>query len=155
MEIRRAQQKDLEGIGSLLYQVLEVHHRGRPDLFYGGVKKYTDDEVLEIFADPLRPVFVAVEGSKVLGYAFCIFRQISSSHILKSIKTLYLDDLCVDEAARGKGVGTALYQRVVDFARESGCYNLTLNVWSCNPSAMRFYQKLGLTEQKVEMEKIL
>lgn len=155
MEIRFAKNEDLEGINSLLYQVLEVHHKGRPDLFYGGVKKYTDEEILQILQDPQTPVFVAEEGGSILGYAFCIFTEVKGSHILKDVKTLYLDDLCVDEACRGKHVGKALYERVLDFAKESGCYNLTLNVWSCNAGAMKFYEKMGLVPQKTMLEQIL
>ena len=155
MEIRKAKECDLEGIGSLLSQVLEVHHKGRPDLFYSGVKKYTDKEVLQILADPARPVFVAVEEGKVLGYAFCIFQQITDSHVLTPIKTLYLDDLCVDESTRGKGVGKKLYEAVCDFARAEGCYNLTLNVWNFPNSAVSFYEKLGMKVQKIGMETIL
>lgn len=155
MKIRLAKQEDLEGINSLLYQVLEVHHKGRPDLFYGGVKKYTDEEILGILEDPKTPVFVAVEERKVLGYAFCIFTEVKGSHILRDVKSLYLDDLCVDEACRGKYVGKALYEHVLAFAKENGCYNLTLNVWSCNAGAMRFYEKMGLAPQKTVLEKIL
>ncbi len=155
MEIRFAKKEDLDGINSLLYQVLEVHHKGRPDLFYSGVKKYTDSEILDILKDEKTPVFIAVEEGKVLGYAFCIFTEVKGSHILKDNKTLYLDDLCVDESCRGKHVGSALYHHVLSFARESGCYNLTLNVWSCNESAMRFYEKMGLVPQKTVLEQIL
>jgi len=155
MEIRFAKEEDLDGINSLLYQVLEVHHTGRPDLFFGGVKKYTDDEILAILKNEETPVFVAAEDGKVLGYAFCIFTEVKGSHILKDVKTLYLDDLCVDEHSRGKHVGKALYEHVLSFARESGCYNLTLNVWSCNESAMGFYEKMGLVPQKTVLEKIL
>lgn len=155
MEIRRAKKEDLSGVNSLLYQVLDVHHKGRPDLFYGGVKKYTDEEILEIFKDETRPVFVAVEGERVLGYAFCMLQQVKDSHILTDIKTLYLDDLCVDGSCRGTGVGKALFAYVKDFAKNSGCYNLTLNVWSCNTGAMAFYEKCGLLPQKVGMECIL
>ena len=155
MEIRFANEKDLAGINCLLHQVLEVHHKGRPELFYSGVKKYTDEEVLEILKNDQTPVFVAVEEEKVLGYAFCIFTEVKGSHILKDVKTLYLDDLCVDEASRGKHVGKALYEKVLSFAKESGCYNVTLNVWSCNESAMRFYEKMGLKPQKTVLETIL
>ncbi len=155
MEIRLARKEDLSGINSLLYQVLEIHHKGRPDLFYGGVKKYTDEEILEILKNDQTPVFVAAEDGAVLGYAFCMFTEVKESHILKGIKSLYLDDLCVDETCRGKHVGTALYEYVRAFAKDSGCYNLTLNVWSCNESAMRFYEKMGMTPQKTILETIL
>ena len=71
------------------------------------------------------------------------------------MKTLYIDDLCVDEKQRGKGVGKALYDHVLMFAKENGCYNVTLNVWAGNDSALKFYQHQGLTMQKYGMEFIL
>lgn len=154
--IRRAEEKDMDGINRLLCQVLTVHHNGRPDLFKGGVKKYTDEELKGILADEGRPVFVAVDrDGQVLGYAFCIFRQYPDDNILTDIRTLYIDDLCVDEAHRGRNIGRQLYEYVLNFAKEQGCYNVTLNVWECNPGAKRFYEKCGLTPQKVGMEKIL
>lgn len=154
--IRRAEENDMDGINRLLCQVLTVHHNGRPDLFKGGVKKYTDEELKGILADEGRPVFVAVDrDGQVFGYAFCIFRQYPDDNILTDIKTLYIDDLCVDEAHRGRNIGRQLYEYVLDFAKEQGCYNVTLNVWECNPGAKRFYEKCGLTPQKVGMEKIL
>jgi len=106
--------------------------------------------------DDTRPIFVACdERNTVVGYAFCVFIQHKSNNILTDIKTLYIDDLCVDEACRGQHIGQGLYEYVVDFAKKSGCYNLTLNVWSCNENALRFYKKLGLVPQKIGMEKIL
>ena len=156
MIIRRAAQTDMNGINKLLNQVLMVHHNGRPDLFKANVKKYTDEELALIIEDDTKPIFVAVdEKNEVLGYAFCVFIQHINNNILTDIKTLYIDDLCVDEEKRGLHIGRQLYDFVVDFAKESGCYNLTLNVWSCNEGAMKFYEKCGLVPQKVGMEKLL
>lgn len=156
MNIRRAMQKDMEGINRLLNQVLMVHHNGRPDIFKANVKKYTDEELALIMGDDSRPIFVTVdEEDKVLGYAFCMFQQHVNNNILTDIKTLYIDDLCVEEALRGQHIGRQLYDYVVDYAKEQSCYNLTLNVWSCNESAMKFYESCGLTPQKVGMETIL
>ncbi|MDE5678973.1 MAG: GNAT family N-acetyltransferase, partial [Lachnospiraceae bacterium] len=76
-------------------------------------------------------------------------------NILEDMTTLYIDDLCVDENLRGRHVGRALYEAVLAFARTQGCYNVTLNVWSCNESALRFYEACGLKPQKVGMEVIL
>ena len=155
MYIRRAKDTDLPAVNRLLSQVLTVHHRGRPDLFKAGTKKYTDPELLALFADDTRPIFVAEEEGAVLGYAFCVFVCHRQDNILTDVKTLYIDDLCVDETTRGKGVGKALYRYVTDFAKEQGCYNLTLNVWACNQKAMGFYEAMGLSPQKVGMEQIL
>lgn len=156
MEIRRAVEQDMDGINHLLRQVLMVHHKGRPDLFQPNVKKYTDSQLKEIIMDDRTPVFTAVdENGTVLGYAFCIFQEHKGDNILTDIKTLYIDDLCVDEEIRGRQIGRSLYEHVFAFAKESGCYNVTLNVWACNESAMRFYEKCGLKPQKVGMEMIL
>lgn len=156
MEIRKAREQDMDGINNLLLQVCLVHHKGRPDLFKYGAKKYSDDELKALINDKNRPIFVAVdEHNQVLGYAFCIFQQYIGNNIMTDIKTLYIDDLCVDEKLRGQHIGKQIYQSVIAFAKESGCYNVTLNVWSLNESAMKFYQKCGLKPQKVGMETIL
>ena len=61
MQIRRAQEKDAERVLALLSQVLELHAALRPDIFVSGTTKYSRAELLEIFRDDRRPVFVAVD----------------------------------------------------------------------------------------------
>lgn len=156
MKIRRAKESDMTGINQLLLQVLTVHHNQRPDLFKGNTKKYTDEELKAIIHDDMKPIFVAVDKDEtVLGYAFCQYIQHINDNILTDIKSLYIDDLCVDEKSRGTHIGKSLYEYVVDYARKSECYNVTLNVWSCNQNALQFYEKCGLVPQKIGMEKIL
>ena len=156
MRIRRAEEKDMPGILNLLAQVLMVHHNGRPDLFKSGVRKYTERELAELIKDDARPIFVGVnEEDMVLGYAFCVFMQHLNDNILTDIKTLYIDDLCVDEQIRGQHVGKQLYEYVLNFAKAQGCYNVTLNVWALNEGAMKFYESCGLVPQKIGMEQIL
>ena len=156
MNIRRAQQRDLEGINRLLHQVEDVHQQGRPDLFKPGAKKYTDEELSELIRDDSRPIFVGVdEAENVLGYAFCIFEDHTPEHAMTDIVSLYIDDLCVEENQRGKHIGSRIYEYVVDYARKAGCYNITLNVWECNPAARKFYEAAGLVPYKTGMEKIL
>lgn len=155
MEIRKAKDSDIISIGKLLEDVLTIHHNQRPDIFKANAKKYSDDELKQIIQDASRPIFVAVENNTVLGYAFCIFQQYENNNILTDIKTLYIDDLCVDKTTRGKHVGKSLYEYVLNFAKESGCYNVTLNVWYSNKDALGFYEKMGLIPQKIGMEKIL
>lgn len=153
--IRRAVQDDIPGISRLLYQVHKIHSTLRPDLFKDGAKKYSDGELITILSDDLRPVFVAEKNGQILGYAFCMHQQYIGHNNMTDVKTLYIDDLCVDEAARGMHIGSSLYAFVVDFAREEKYYNVTLNVWADNVRALKFYEKLGLKVQKVGMEKIL
>lgn len=155
MVIRRAEDIDIPKIHDLLMQVCLVHHNGRPDLFKYGARKYTDEQLVQMIKDDSKPIFVAVDDDNaVLGYAFCIFEQQINNNILTDVKTLYIDDLCVDESLRGQHIGKQLYDFVVDFAKKSDCYNLTLNVWSCNKSAMKFYESCGLKPQKIHLETI-
>lgn len=156
MKIRMAEDKDIARINDLLEQVCLVHHKGRPDLFKFGAKKYTEDELKCILHNDKTPVLAAVDDDdRLMGYAFCIFQQHVNNNILTDIKTLYIDDLCVDEKLRGQHIGSELYNAALDFAKKHGCYNVTLNVWSCNESALKFYKSLGLKPQKIGMEKIL
>ena len=159
MNIRRATTADTPGLVKLLDQVLMVHYEGRPDLFRPNTRKYTDAELAEIIADDDRPIWVAVAdgapAGEILGYAFCVVQDFTHSNNMQPIKTLYIDDLCVDEEARGQHVGSALYHYVCDWAAEHGFYNVTLNVWACNPKAQGFYEALGLVPFKTGMEHIL
>lgn len=155
LTIRRAAAADIPALDRLLYQVHRVHSDARPDLFRRGAKKYTDSELEAILANDSTPIFVAERDGAVLGYAFCIHKQLVGDRSMTDIKTLYIDDLCVDECARGGHIGKALYEYVLDYARSSGCYNVTLNVWAGNTGAMKFYEKVGLSVQKLGMEKIL
>ena len=153
--IRRAKEKDIPKILDLLLQVCLVHHNGRPDIFNIG-RKYNEEELKMLISDENRPILVSVdENDEVMGYCFCIFEQHKGNSVLTDVKTLYIDDLCVDENLRGRHIGKSLYEAALLLAKEAGCYNVTLNVWSCNPSAQRFYEKLGMQPQKTYMETVL
>ena len=155
MEIRFAENRDVAGILALLRQVGRVHHEGRPDLFRKNAQKYGASQVIASLNIPSAPVFVAVEDDKVLGYGFCQTVCHENDPVLTEVSSLYIDDLCVDENHRGKGIGKAIYQEILRYAKMRKCYNVTLNVWACNESAMKFYESLGLKPQKIGMETIL
>ena len=155
MEIRFAETKDVPGILELLRQVGRVHHEGRPDLFRSNAQKYGASQVLNLLNSAATPIFVAVEEEKVLGYGFCIMKDYTQDSVLNPHKSLYIDDLCVDENCRGQHIGKAIYHEILRYAKMRGCYNVTLNVWCCNPGAMAFYESLGLKPQKIGMETIL
>ena len=155
MNIRRAVAEDLEMVDLLLSQVLEIHASIRPDIFIPGTRKYTDEELLELFKDDTRPIFVAEKDGEFLGYCFCEIQERKGVTNMKDMKTLYIDDLCVNESRRGLHVGKALYDYVLSYAKEIGCHNVTLHVWEGNDSARAFYDKMGFGIQKTLMEKII
>ncbi len=156
MNIRKAKAVDATRINELLYQVAKIHNEGRPDIFKTATKKYSDQELISIINCDTTPIFVAVDQNDyVFGYAFCVFQETKDSRLLQDKKTLYIDDICVDESARGKHIGSSLYEYVVSFAKSNGFDNITLNVWAFNESAYKFYKKCGMNELKIVMEKTL
>lgn len=155
IDIRRAVKQDIPQLEELLYQVHKIHSDKRPDIFIPGEKKYTTEELIKILDSSNTPVYVAVDGDdKVYGYVFCIFKR-HDTDSMTDIKTLYIDDLCVTESARGQKIGSKLYNYVLDIAKQNECYNVTLNVWECNETAKKFYDRCGLKIQRYGMEQII
>ncbi len=155
MEIRFAAPGDVPEILTLLRQVGQVHHQGRPDIFRADAQKYGPSQVFAMLNKPETPIFVAVDDGRVLGYCFCQMHTYYRDSVIADHTTCYIDDLCVDERCRGQHVGTALYEAVSKYARQRKCYSITLNVWSCNESALKFYESLGLKPQKLGLEALL
>ena len=155
MEIRQAQARDIPGMICLLRQVGQVHHQGRPDIFRAGAQKYDEAQLKTMLDDPRNPIFIAAEDDRVLGYGFCILKAHENDPVIADYRELYIDDLCVDETCRGQQVGKKLFHHICQYAPILGCRSVTLNVWSCNPGAMAFYEKMGLKPQKVGMELLL
>jgi len=152
--IRKATPKDIKRIIDLLHQVNMVHHVIRPDLFKPYTTKYNEQELEVLLEDDSKPIFVYDDG-EVKGYAFCQLTEVRDNLLLQDNKTLYIDDICVDEQARGQHVGKALYEYVRNYAQTIGCHNITLNVWEGNNPALSFYRNMGMKVQKTTMEIIL
>ena len=155
--IRLAKKEDIPRLQELLEQILIVHHQARPDIFKAEGSKFTDKELEAVIGDTNKPVFVYEdENGMILGHLFLIIKEVSENDgPQKPVKTLFIDDLCVDEKARGQKLGEILYQFALNYAKQLGCYNLTLHVWDDNKGALRFYERLGMKPRYTEMETIL
>jgi len=151
MLIRRAELTDIPHILRLLVQVCNVHQDIRPDIFKRDGVKYTASDLETLLLDETRPVWCAVEGDRFLGYCFCQWEESLDGSVGFARKELYIDDLCVDETARGLGVATELFRYVTAVARDAGANFITLNVWQGN-SALRFYEKMGMKPRKIVMD---
>ncbi len=152
MEVRFAQAGDIPAILGLLRQVGQVHHKARPDLFRSGAQKYGASQLLAMLEDPKTPIFVAAEKKKVLGYGFCRVKSYDHDPVFTDHTEVYIDDLCVEEACRGQGIGSTLYAQICRYAKMRQADRVTLNVWSGNEHAVAFYKKLGLQPQKIGLE---
>jgi GNAT superfamily N-acetyltransferase len=99
-----------------------------------------DATFMRIF-DPLEPVhaLVAERGGEFIGFTHYLFQR--STWLLNS--QCYLQDLYVDEAVRGGGVGRALIAAVVAAAKEAGAARVFWNTHETNAVARRLYDKVG------------
>ena len=156
MTIRKAEEKDIPRIIELLGQVLQIHADIRPDIFIPGTTKYTVSQLTELLGKEEKPIYVAVNEEDVcVGYAFCQLQEQPFSTNMVPFKSLFIDDLCVDQQARGQHIGESLFEYVKNEAKRMGCYEVTLNVWAGNTSAEKFYEKMGMKTKERQMEYIL
>ena len=156
VNIRKASREDIPGLLELLIQIDRLHHEGRPDLFKSGVTKYDAEQLEHILEREDVNVFVCEESDgRLTGHAFCVDKTVRDSEVLTDVKTLYIDDICIDENCRGRGLGRELYRYVQEYARSENYYRITLNVYCLNPDAVKFYEAMGLKQLKIGMEEIL
>ncbi len=154
MTIRRARQSDIPALNKLLQDILQVHYQARPDIFRSEGQKFSEEDLMVLLDNPAKPIFVYEVDGQVVGHLFCELRT-ATGDVLQPVKTLFIDDLCVASAARGQKIGEQLYEFALSYAKEQGCYNLTLDVWADNAGAVRFYERLGMKPQKFRMEQII
>jgi GNAT superfamily N-acetyltransferase len=93
------------------------------------------------FFDGYEPVhgLVAESGGKLLGLTHYLFHR--STTIIEP--TCYLQDLFTSEAARGKGVGTALIQGVYEQAKRAGVMRVYWQTHETNHTARRVYDSVA------------
>ena len=149
--------EDIPRLQELFAQILIVHHQARSDILKVKGSKFTNAELEAVINDSTKPIFVYEdENGCILGHIFLIIQDISENDgPKKAHKTLFIDDLCVDKEARGKKLGEKLYQFALEYAKELGCYNVTLHVWNDNQGALDFYEHLGVKPRYTEMKTIL
>jgi ribosomal-protein-alanine N-acetyltransferase len=118
--VRRMGSGDIDGVLALERAVPEAPHWKRAD--YEG-----------------RTGFVADSGGRLIGFA--IARLIADICELESI--------AVEEEARGRGIGKALFQAVVEWAESRNTARLELEVRASNQRAIAVYDKMGMRSEGV------
>jgi len=154
MNVRLAGEKDIPELIDILKQVNLIHRNLRPDLFVKGTK-YGEEDLVDILKNPETYVFVADNGSGIDGYIFCYLENYENVRGRTPIKTMYIDDLCVRESARGQKIGQILYSHAKEDAKALGCHNVTLHVWEGNETAEKFYRRQGMKNQFISLEEVL
>ncbi|MEM7185389.1 MAG: GNAT family N-acetyltransferase [Bacteroidota bacterium] len=147
IQIRNATEKDMPQVLDLIVE-LAVFEK-EPD----AVQITVEDLVSAGYGpQPSFTCFVAEVKGTIVGMALVYFRFSTWAG-----KTVHLEDLVVKEAMRGKGVGDALYARVMEYANDEGVNRVNWMVLGWNKGAIRFYERTGATVLdewwQVEMDK--
>lgn len=148
MHIRNMTKQDYVVVNEIMKEVHEIHVKNRPDL-------YVDIEnpcLWETFVKDIENeniISILAENEEVLGICFVSFRE---KTCMVNQRTAYMDDLCVRERWRGKGIGTKLFQCAKEEAKKKGAERLDLMVWEFNKNAFAFYKKMNMHVQRSIME---
>ncbi len=94
-------------------------------------------------ARPSFEVLIAEQDDSPVGFALFFMNYSTWEGTLG----LYIEDLFVDESARGTGAGRALMAAASAVAKDRGCARLELSVLDWNP-ARAFYERLGMSHQQ-------
>lgn len=105
----------------------------------------TAEELTEIVSSPTSTLLVAVEEDAVLGALTLVVFRIPTG--LRA----WIEDVVVDDAARGKGVGAALNERAIEIAATKGARTVDLTSRPTREAANRLYQRLGFERRETNV----
>ena len=141
---------DREAVNPLALQVHAMHVSWRPDIYEMVEELYTEARFLEAIKS--RSLYVAKLDGITLGYVSLKIRDYDWPGVVKR-KVMLVDELCVEETARGQGIGKTIMEDVHALAKAFRCTDLQLGVYPQNDDAVAFYQKCGFTIRSIDMQR--
>lgn len=144
-----AREQNFEAVRQLSVQVHDLHAAWRPDLYCHCDEPLPKETFLEGIAK--RMIYVAKMGETVVGYVNLSVQERGGPGAV-TYKAMRLDAICVDEMARGHGIGKAMVADVRALAKAFGCREVLLGVHPENDDAVAFYQKCGFRIRTINMD---
>jgi diamine N-acetyltransferase len=153
MNIRTAKPEDLEKIILLEKQIFYLHAESRSDWIDGGKIGFNTEYYKSIIEDPGKgTVFVAEENNKIIGHCIIVISEIKDHFLMKDMKNIIIEDLCVEKEYQKKGIGKKLFDEAINYGRKINANILELGVWEFNKNAVEFYEHLGMETRLRRME---
>lgn len=152
MQIRFAKKEDLEQINELRKQVNDLHVKGKPEIFKPGFSDELREYIYDIFRDAQKKIIVCVSDGNIC--ALAVLHHIIRPETPYMFERDYLDidEFCVDEAFRRRGIGARMIDFIRDFAKSEGFERIELNMWEFNQDALAFYEAVGFSTCRRYME---
>jgi ribosomal protein S18 acetylase RimI-like enzyme len=148
--IRIANIGDIEKILVLEKQVYEIHSKARPDWINKFPLNYNYIE--DLLQNNNNKIFLAEENGKIIGFCIINIRKIKEHHLFHDMKILEIDDICIDQKCRKRGIGKLFFEEAKRVAKEINAKFIELMVWEFNQDAIKFYEKMGMKTRIRRME---
>ena len=145
-----AVEADREAVNAIARQVHAMHVAWRPDIYEMPGELYPEERFSEAVCQ--RQLYVARLGGVVVGYVSLKIRDYDWPGMVRR-KVMFLDEIAVEEALRGQGIGTVMMADIHALARAFGCTDLQLGVYPQNDAAVAFYEKCGFTIRSIDMQR--
>lgn len=152
MTIRFAEFEELDRVNELRKQVNDLHAEGKPEIFKAGFPDELRDYVYEIFRDERKKILVCESEGTIC--AFAVLHRVTrpETPFMYEREYLDIDEFCVDEALRRKGIGEEMVRFIRDYALHEGFERIELNMWEFNRDALAFYEAVGFDTYRRYME---
>ena len=141
---------DREAVNTMAREVHAMHVEWRPDIYEMVDELYPEDRFLEAVQN--RSLYVAKISGVAVGYVSLKIRDYNWPGVVKR-KVMVVDEICVEESARGQGIGKAMMEDVHALAKAFRCTDMQLGVYPQNDGAVTFYQKCGFTIRSIDMQR--
>ena len=148
--LQSARDSDREAVNAMALQVHAMHVSWRPDIYEMVEELYPLERFEEAVKE--RQLYVAKVGGVAVGYVLLKLRNYDWPGMVRR-KVMLVDEICVEEAYRGQGIGKAMMEDVHALAKAFGCSDLQLGVYPQNDGAVAFYQKCGFAIRSIEMQR--
>lgn len=155
--VREATSTDYTDVARLVAQLHEIHVKERPDIYAPDLCPMSHDYFERLLADHRSKLFVVEleEINKVVGYAVLRINVAPNRPIYRSRQYIAIDDFCIDEEYREKGLGRKLMNYILQFGQQISVHCIELGVTEFNAEAIKFYESMGLHTRSRRMELIL
>ena len=154
MKIREAKKEDLKQITPILEQISKMHYENRPDIFRNKDMSVIEEEAKEIIESNERKMVVAIDNnSKIYGLLIYKIKEVKFHTNLKDYKSLWIEELGVEQNCRKTGIGKMLIDEAEKIAKLLNCKRIELNCWNFNENAINFYEHMGMKVQRKIMDK--
>ena len=147
MIIRIANDNDIDNNLLKLYiEGFNMHYEKRKDIFIKKTNEELKKDLINVLKSREKIILVIEVDNIIIGY-------VKFKYNIKTTRSIWIDEIIIDKDYQKKGYGKMLITEVTKFAEKNNYQRIELNCWSFNKDALKFYEKIGFTQQRIIFEK--